>query len=102
MRVAKHPLIEEVNAVNRPGDRMGGAERARWLAELAQAVDEAQQLAWSLGASKANAAEVEGLYRRLEAVRIEIEALRRGRLPVREADTDPIWTSLLGWNGRPD
>ena len=44
--------------MNRPGDRMGGAERARWLAELAQAVDQAQQLAWSLGASKANAAEV--------------------------------------------
>lgn len=88
--------------MNCNGDRTGAAERARWLAELAQAVDQAQQLAWSLSVSQANSAEVEGLYRRLEAVRIEIESLRRGNWQTGPADPDPLWTNFLGWNGRPD
>ena len=88
--------------MNRRGDRGGGAERARWLAELAQAVDQAQRHAWSLEVSQASVAEVDGLYRRLEAARIDIEALRRGTWPTRQSDPDPLWTSLLDWSGRPN
>ena len=88
--------------MNRGGDRSGGAERARWLAELALAVDQAQRLAWSLGISEASVAEVEGLYRRLEAARIEIEALRRGASPARQAELDPLWTSLFNFSGKPN
>ena len=88
-------------AVNRPGDRSGAAERARWLAELAEAVDQAQRLAWSLGVLEAGLAEVEGVHRRLEAARIEIEALRRGTWPARQADIDPLWISLLYPSGKP-
>lgn len=61
-------------------------ERSRWLAELAQAVDEAQQLlrklpAWSLTDDAAL-----DLCARIESVAAEIEALRCGRgefLPLR-------------------
>ena len=87
--------------MNRPLDRTGAAERAVWLAELALAVDQAQRLAWSLDVSKARVAEVEGLDRRLEAARIEIEALRRGAWPSRQADPDPLWTSLFNSSGEP-
>jgi hypothetical protein len=85
--------------VNQSDDRSGGAGRARWLAELALAVDQAQRLAWSLRVSEANVAEVEGLYRRLEAARIEIETLRRGATPARPTDLDPLWTSLFNFSG---
>ena len=88
--------------MNRSGDRTGAAERARCLAEVALAVDQAQRLAWSLGVSQASVAEVEGLYRRLEAARIEIEALRRGAWTTRQADPDPPWTSLFNFSGKPN
>lgn len=85
--------------MNRRQDGTAAAERARWLAQLAQAVEQAQRLACSLGVSKVSTAEVEDLYRRLEAVRIEVEALRRGS-PQREID--PFWSGLLPWSGRRD
>lgn len=86
--------------MNQAGPRAATAERARWLAELALAVDQAQQLAWRLRASEANTAEVEGLYRRLEAARIEVEALRRGGWRTSAVDIGPVWTSLLDWTGQ--
>lgn len=92
-------IDQGVIAVNRRGDRGGAAERARWLAELSLAVDQAQRIAWSLGVTEASVAEVEGLYRRLEAARIEIEALRRGALPPRRAELDPLWISLFNLSG---
>lgn len=88
--------------MNRPGVRSGAAERARWLAELAQAIDQAQRLAWSLGAAEASVAEIEGVYRRLESARIEIETLRRGAWPARRAEPDPMWTSLFNLSGKPN
>jgi hypothetical protein len=91
-----------VYAVNLPGGRSGAAERARWLAELALAVDQAQRIAWSLGVSEAGVAEVEGLCHRLELARIEIEALRRGASPARRVNLDPLWTSFLNFSGNPN
>lgn len=84
--------------MNRRDDGSNGAERARWLAELALAIDQAQRLAWSLDVSQAATAEVEGLYCRLEKARIEVAALRCGALPARRADLDPFWTSFLNSN----
>jgi hypothetical protein len=56
--------------------RKGAAERARWLAELAWAIDEAQQLAWRIGVIEGGSTEALELYVRLEAARIEVEGLR--------------------------
>lgn len=88
--------------MNRPQHGTAAAERARWLAQLAQAVEQAQRLAWSLSVSQQSTAEVEELSRSLEAVRIEIEALRRGRPGIPQREIDPFWSGLLPWSGRPD
>ncbi len=55
---------------------MGAAERARWLAELAKAIDDAQQLAWRVGVTEAQSSEALELYVQLESARLEVEALR--------------------------
>jgi len=87
--------------VNQLGERPGAAERARWLAELAAAVDEAQRIARTLSVSRGGCAEAEDLYGRLDAVRIEIEDLRRGGWGARATQIDPRWTSLFPWTRRP-
>lgn len=55
-----------------------GVERARWLGELAQAIDEAQRVAWNLGLSGNHGGAALDLYGRLEAAREEVEYLRGG------------------------
>lgn len=56
--------------------RRGAADRASWLAELAQAIDEAQRLAWRVGVTEARSSEALELYVQLEVARLEVEALR--------------------------
>jgi hypothetical protein len=87
--------------VNRSGERPAAAERGRWLAELAEAVTEAQRLARSLSVVNGNHAEAEDLYGRLELVRIEVDDLRRGGRGARPARNDPFWASLFPSNSRP-
>jgi len=64
--------------VDRLGERPAAAERGRWLAELAQALGEAQRAARSLSASRGNCPESELLNTQLELLRIEVVDLRRG------------------------
>ena len=54
---------------------MGAAERARWLAELAKAIDDAQQLAWRVGVTEAQSSEALELYVQLESARLSAAAL---------------------------
>ena len=42
------------------------------------------------------------VYGRLESVRIEVEALRRGRLALPRNEIGPLWTRLFPWSGAPD
>ncbi len=72
-------------------------ERARWLAELAIAIDQAQKLAWRLGVSEGNDPEAKTLYARLETVRGEVESLRRGSWAGELRELDPLWMNLLPW-----
>ena len=76
------------------------AERSQWLAEIAQAVDEAQRLTKRLGASAADSAAAKEIYDSLEAIRIEVDSLRRGGWVVRRGDIDPNRTHLFPWNRR--
>jgi hypothetical protein len=55
------------------------AERARWLAELAEALDEASVLTARVALSADNQLEVFDLYHRMEAARLEVQALRVSR-----------------------
>jgi hypothetical protein len=77
------------------GERPAAAKRARWLAELAAAVDEAQRVAYALSLSRGSCAEAEILFGRLDAVRIEVQDLRGAGRSARPARINPRWTSLF-------
>ncbi len=55
--------------------------RSQGLCDLVRAIDKAQWLAWRLGAVEGRNIQALELYVRLEAVRLEIEALREGTRP---------------------
>lgn len=86
--------------MDKSGGRTVAAERSRWLAELAQAVDQAQRLARTLSASESNGSQAKELFGRLESVRIEVDALRRGTWVTRSIEIDPLRTNLFPWNRR--
>ncbi|WP_310468755.1 hypothetical protein [Sphingomonas sp.] len=52
------------------------ARRAQWLADLAEAVEQAQLLLWDLAAADDVSPEARELYGDLESVRVEIDSLR--------------------------
>ena len=55
-------------------------ERARWLAELSEALEQAERLVWSLGDRPGVAPELKELYGRLDAARRgPVPALQAGR-----------------------
>ena len=72
------------------------ADRARWLAELAAAVDEAQLLLWRIGVLEDGNADAKELYGRLEAARSEIESLQ-GVRELAPDRLDPKWMKLFSW-----
>jgi hypothetical protein len=62
--------------LHRAPDQIVALERARWLAELGEAIAQAQKLAWRLGVAEGDSEEARALYARLEVVRTEVESLR--------------------------
>lgn len=72
------------------------AERARWLAELSEALDEARRLVKQLGAAEGRIEAVE-LYTRIEALRLEVQALRLSRRHGSGQKSDPKWSDSLPW-----
>jgi len=72
------------------------AERARWLAELSDALDEARRLIRTMGAAEGRIEEVE-LYARIEAVRLEVQMIRLRGNGSRLSDSDPEWSQTLPW-----
>ena len=54
-------------------------ENAQWFAELAQALEEAQQLVNSLAFARGHYVETLDVSTRLEAARAEVRSLRHGR-----------------------
>jgi len=80
-------------------DRNGSAAapRAQWLAELADAIESAQRLAWQLGTGERRSAEARELYEQLEAARIEVETMRG--VSVHTPMADLPWLEGLGWSG---
>lgn len=72
--------------------------RAQWLAQIADAIDSAQSLAWQLRTREGASVEARQLYDRLEAAKVELESIglkasRPGSM------SDPDWLQALGWNG---
>jgi hypothetical protein len=88
--------------LNISGDRTAAVERSRWLAELAQAVDEALRLARAMEGPQRDCARAKEIHARLKQVRIEIDALRRGGWGTRPIEIDPLWTRFLTWTAHPE
>jgi hypothetical protein len=86
--------------VNQSGKWSAAAERSRWLAELAEAVDQAQRLARALSTAGSDGAQAKELFHRLESVRVEVDSLRRGAWVKRSTEIDPFLTNLFPWNRR--
>ena len=74
--------------------------RARWLAELAHEIEQAQRLARTLAKGEPNGGEATELHRRLEAVRLEVDELRRGARLLLRREIDPKWMGLVPWDRR--
>jgi hypothetical protein len=81
--------------VHRARDSAAALERARWLADLLEAIGQAQRLAWRLGVAEGNCEQARELYARLEAVRNEVDALRFGNWSAVRSEIDPKWIQLL-------
>ena len=79
-------------------ERTAAALRARWLAELADAIESAQSLAWQLGTQERTSAEARELFGRLEAARLELESIRRAGVE-RAWTIEREWLQELGWPG---
>jgi hypothetical protein len=72
------------------------ALRAEWFAQLAEAIEGAQRLAWQLGTRDGTSDEARELYGKLEAVRLELDSLRGvGSRPAEAPDAD--WLFRFGW-----
>lgn len=82
--------------MDRGAKELSAAERARWLSELSEALDAAQQLMSRLGIDRAESLEGMELYLRIEAARLQVHALRLGRGRLSE-QTDPERTESLPW-----
>jgi hypothetical protein len=81
--------------LHRARDELVALKRARWLAELAQAVTEAQKLAWRLGVVEGDSEEARELYAQLEAVRVELESLRTNGWTGVRREVEPSWLETL-------
>lgn len=87
--------------MHRAPDEAVALERARWLAELAQAIAQAQKLVWTLGVIEGDNEEARELYTRLELARGDVEALRFGGWVEVRKEIDPLWLERLLDGGSP-
>jgi hypothetical protein len=77
--------------VQRSGEVLA-AERARWLAEISVALSEARQLVKELGAAEGRFEALE-LYAQIEALRLEVEAMRVRRREPFAPETGSEWSN---------
>jgi hypothetical protein len=72
------------------------AKRARWLAELSAALDEARAVTNELGALE-GPNEVVEICARIEAVALEVQAMRLMRFSGGDRQFDPEWSKDIPW-----
>lgn len=71
------------------------ADRARWLGELSDALEEAQRLVWRMGMADRLHSDTLDLLARLESAHAEARSLRLGR--VGAIMPPPDWASPAPW-----
>ena len=91
----RHALQPGGVALRRPKTQWTIDDRARWLTELARAIDEAQQLVWRLALLRGDNIGSSEIYGRLEAARDEVQRLQRSDRRRTNHDLDRDWSELL-------
>ena len=71
------------------------ADRARWMADLAAAIDDAQRVAWRIGIVEGSGGVAMALYRRLEIARAELDAIRTSGWATMREEFPPEWMDYL-------
>jgi hypothetical protein len=84
------------------GDAGGVTERERQMTDLLDTVRQAQQVARMVCNSRPDDSQAKLLFGRLDAVRLEIEQIRRDHRAVPFEDIDPKWTGPLPWRIAPE
>jgi hypothetical protein len=80
----------------RPSD-LSAAARARWLAELAEALAQAQRLAWHLADALGEGSGAMDLYVHIEEAISEVQSLRLGSFRQLPGKEDPEWMNSSPW-----
>jgi hypothetical protein len=75
---------------------MSGPARARWLAEISEALEDAHKLACRLGARNVSP-ELIDVHARIEAARVEVRSLRLANGLRDKRSSDPEWTISSPW-----
>lgn len=73
------------------------AARARWLAEVAEALEAALRVVKELGA-ESGSIELVALYDRIDALALDVEMVRRMRSSHGIAHAHPEWTKNVPWS----
>ena len=81
--------------MRRPKTQWTSDEKMRWLAELARAIDEAQQIVWRLAVQRGDNPRTSELYGRLEAARDEVERLQRRADRQAKLELHRDWSNLI-------
>ena len=74
-------------------------ERARWLAEVASALNDAHRTLVDIAAGRQVPLEARELFWRIEAARLEVQSLRLSRSLTVRNDKDPKWIKSP-WDGK--
>jgi hypothetical protein len=82
-------------ALRKPKTQWTTCDRARWLDELARAIDQAQQLVWRMTLLRGDNVGNSEIYGRLEAVRDEVQRLQRSGRNQTKRRLDQDWTELM-------
>ena len=73
------------------------AERARWLAELSDVLNDAHELLIHLSFQVNRLPEVRELNLRIDAARMEVQSLRLSRSATPRDEIGPEWIESLPW-----
>ncbi len=74
--------------------RATAMDRNSWLAELAEAIEQAAQLVWRLGYAEGDSADARTLFTRLGGLRAELDMLRHGGWTA-VPQLNPVWINLF-------
>jgi hypothetical protein len=88
---------EETNVCGVPTEGPSAAERATWLAELSDVLNEAHELLVTLNLQDERRSDALELYLRIEAARLEAQSLRFGRSLQPRQEAPPKWIGLEPW-----